>query len=145
LRRQQQRFLSRFRIADATFEQLSTEQIARLAIHGITTAADIERDRERLPHLVDGPAVLELLTWYRAHGRKFQFDPHEPEDARELAHIDELINTRQEQLLARLREGPALLQRKREEIAAAQERLRPTVQRAYRALQRTGGRSGLSE
>jgi DNA-binding helix-hairpin-helix protein with protein kinase domain len=144
-RRQRARYLRQFRIADASFRNVTPQDMAQLAINGVTTAEDIDRwwgPAQR--HLIRRTAVLELLTWQRARAKGFRHDENEPVDPAELAHLDDLLNQRKEQLLTRLREGPAMLQRTRDEIAAARARLRPTIDQAWRNLRKTGGRSGLS-
>jgi DNA-binding helix-hairpin-helix protein with protein kinase domain len=144
LRRQRSKFLQQFRIADASFRNVSPQYIAQLAIHGITTADDVERWGRAQRNPLSRAAVFELLTWQRVCAKKFQFNENTPLDPRELAHIDDLVKQRQDQLLTRLREGPAMLERARDDIAAARARMRPTIDEAWRNLRRTGGESGLS-
>jgi DNA-binding helix-hairpin-helix protein with protein kinase domain len=125
------RYLAGLRIDSDVFQYIGPDAIAKLASHGIETAADVAREDAELLKYVDQRGVLELRAWHDSRAARFQIDSHELHDPRAL---DELVLAQQEQLLTRLREGPALLQRKLTDISLARSRLQTSVDEAWEAL-----------
>lgn len=132
---QRSRYLEGFSIDGAAFQHIGPSEVQKLRRAGIETAADIGRHPTTLNDMLDWTAALELRTWYRLRDEAFKFDPSEPADPRDLAHIDEIVRNRQEELVTRLQEGPALLRGKLDELTAARNRLQPRIDEAWHALE----------
>jgi DNA-binding helix-hairpin-helix protein with protein kinase domain len=140
-REQRKRYLRGFRIAETSFQNITPKEIAALARLGIETAADVARGIPRPQPVLSEAAATELLAWCRACETEFRLDPDEPPDPSDIARIDELFQSRRELLVAHLRDGPALLRRKLEEISLARARLQKPVDEAWKALAMARGES----
>jgi DNA-binding helix-hairpin-helix protein with protein kinase domain len=146
--KQRNRFLEGFRIADETFVHLSAAEVARLAMQSVTTAADVRRVALILHQLAGAEAARELLGWCSGLEKTFRFNPAEPpdaDDAAKLAMAERVLQTRQQRLLARLREGPQALLRKKQQIASARDKLFGPASDAYNSLRAARRKAGLPE
>jgi DNA-binding helix-hairpin-helix protein with protein kinase domain len=148
--KQADRYLEQFRIADASFQVVSPKEVETLARNDITTAAQIARGGG-VPHsliahnVISRAADYELTKWVRALADRFPLDPADPKDAAELAKLEKSIAEQQQHLIARLREGPALLQQRRVELRAARDKLEPAVDAAWKSLRAARRQAGLAD
>jgi DNA-binding helix-hairpin-helix protein with protein kinase domain len=143
--RQKERFLSSFKIADAKLPRLMASEVQRLALRNLTSAMNVPYIRSRLQHFISAPAMAELIAWYEEHERNFRFDPSEPLDPQELKRVEQMIRTRQEEMLDRLRTGPAALEEQQKKIAMARIKMQKSVDVAWNELREARLKAGLQE
>jgi DNA-binding helix-hairpin-helix protein with protein kinase domain len=144
------RYLAQFRIADASFQVVSPRELRILAKNSITTAAQVALASGLPRNLVSDDKVsraaeYELIRWCRALADGFPLDPADPQDAAEIANVEKWAAERQQTLVAGLRKGPALLERKRLEMREARDRLEPAVDAAWKSLRAARRKAGLSD
>jgi DNA-binding helix-hairpin-helix protein with protein kinase domain len=130
------RHLDRFRIAGANITGIGPGRASMLASYGIETAADISRKSIAAIPGFNRMLTLELVRWRRDKEARFHFNPNEPVDRRDIQAMDVELATRRKELLAELREGPALLRSVAAQIRVARERLMPLLEDAWSALER---------
>jgi DNA-binding helix-hairpin-helix protein with protein kinase domain len=121
--RKRDTYLRRFSIESAGFSWYGSEQAGALASHGLHTAADVMHALGTLHRYLDNAASTELKAWYEAKAAEVMVDPSEPLNPGEVAYLEERLRERCEVLLKRLREGPARLQNRSDEIVGTRDRL----------------------
>ncbi|MGQ4806970.1 Protein kinase YegI [Candidatus Entotheonellaceae bacterium PAL068K] len=131
--RQWQRYLDRFRIDRAKIQGIGVGRSTMLASYGIETAADIEYSKiMQIPGFGE-TLTSELIRWRQGHERNFRFNLLST-NQRAIDAIDRELETRRQNLLSTLRQGPNQLLRLSQEINAARSRLMPELEKAWSAL-----------
>ncbi len=133
-RLQRERYLDRFRIDRASIKGIGTSRQAMLASFGVETASDVQPNRIRNIPGFGEVLTAELLNWRRGHERNFRFNPNEPVDPREVAKVDQELQTRQRALVTTMQQGVSRLQQARQETVAARERLARPLEAAWNDL-----------
>ena len=125
--------LSQFYI-DPSHSGLNPTDVAALMSFGFETAADVIRRMPELTKVLAQTKAMGLMAWARGLDARFHFDRKAPPDARLVAEVDQRLADRQRELLATLRAGPELLERKRQEIEYARAEMASTMETAAKEL-----------
>lgn len=146
--KQKERYLNAARLVDEPFLHTTATDLAHLAGQNVTTAADIRRISAFLNRVVSQESARELLGWYSGLEKAFRYDANEPpdeDDAAKLAVAEKHLKDTEQRLLVRLKQGPALLQREKEQIVTARNKLDGPVKEAYFSLRDARRKAGLAE
>lgn len=133
-RRQRDRFLEGFRIADLKIRGIGAGRTALLASYGVETAADVsETTLAGVPGF--GPSLIDqLIDWRREIERSFQPARAVEADPADLLALDRDLQGLRSRLETTLRQGEAELRNTAESIQRARAALAPLVARARRDL-----------
>jgi DNA-binding helix-hairpin-helix protein with protein kinase domain len=129
---QRVQYLERFRIAQASTEGINATLVAKLAAHGIKTAADIGRSEALRIRGLGGAPLASLVAWRRRMEDGFRFDSN---DALAIAHleaVDRWRDSRRTAIEQALASGPSEL---RFVLRTTAQERRELAQRRQRAAQ----------
>jgi DNA-binding helix-hairpin-helix protein with protein kinase domain len=129
---QRNSYLDRFRLDRASVPLIGEARVTMLASYGIETAADIQRNRiASIPGF--GERLTDnLLAWRSEHEKNFRFNPNEPVDPKAIAEVERELQSRQLQLVAELKRGPAQLRQIEAEILRSRVHLQPRMEEAFK-------------
>lgn len=139
---QRRRFLDRFRINDAQIKGIGHTRKVTLRSYGIETADDVtERAVLAIPGF--GPTyTYKLIEWRRSVEQKFVFDPAKGVDPADRAVVEREVAAAKAKLEQELAGGPQQLLRLGQQITAARESMRPSLEEAARALAQSEADAG---
>ncbi len=133
-RKQLQRFLEKFFIEHATIAGVGPGRKAMLESYNVVTAWDVtERNIMRVPGF--GPAMTsKLLAWRRNVERRFNFDPSQSIDSRDIVALEREVAESRCKLEQALIAGATELAQIKNQIVARRIALKREVDEAYGAL-----------
>ncbi len=127
-------FLDRFCIDDHKITNIGPTRKATLASFGIETAADVSRDAILKIPGFGGVLTQELIRWRQRLEMRFQFNPNQGVDRRDIEALNTRFRQRRTQLQAGLLLGPEELRQRQHEAPARRSQLQPEVVAAAAAL-----------
>ncbi len=121
------RYLEKFRITDFKFDNIGVERKSMLLSYGIENASDInKKDVQNVPGF--GRVLTQkLLEWRAELEAKFVFNPNVGVDPRDIADLDRKIAAKKKQLENILLQGPTELNKIRQQILMARDRIKPRL------------------
>ncbi len=132
--RQLLHYLEKFDIAAADIPHIKDGRKVMLSSYGIDNAADVTSAAlESVPGF-GSFLIMELITWRQSLEVKFKFDPGRGVDPLDIQRVDHDIAKRRAEIELLLSKGPGELERLRQRIIAARERLQSQLEKAYRDL-----------
>jgi DNA-binding helix-hairpin-helix protein with protein kinase domain len=134
--RQNRTFLESFEIDKALFVSVSRSHVELLANRGIRSAADLRRSRGDHDQLLPVAAETELRDWETQCARAFQFDKRDPAYLLDAAKIEEKYQKQRQHFLEKLRQGPALLAAKLDDIADTRVRAEDALRRKHEVIRK---------
>jgi DNA-binding helix-hairpin-helix protein with protein kinase domain len=132
--RQLDGYLATFETARGLFLEVTRSDIEKLASRGIRSAGDIRRRKGRLHELISKVATTELRSWAEKCAQSFMFDKRDPTYLADAAKIAAKYRREHAHLLEVLRQGPALLNAKRDEVARERARAEDVLRRKHEYL-----------
>jgi DNA-binding helix-hairpin-helix protein with protein kinase domain len=132
--RQLDQFLSQFPINRGEIAGISDGIKAKLVVHGIKTAANLEEYKLRQIDGIADKRCQRLLAWRRQLERDFVFDARRGVTTAARLQVERELDTLQRQLEHDLRSGPFYLRRIKHEIETNREQLQTPLRNARATL-----------